>query len=136
YRATLERGQRDQAAFAVPADYVLSESLERLVPVQAVAPRAFVRLGDTVTVARAAADARGRDVTLLALPARAVPRIGGWRTRPKARLGPSEHLRGLELRSRRFTLPFVLHGGPVVLTLDVLKPRGDFAAVEIGTATP
>ena len=33
-------------------------------------------------------------------------------------------------------MPFVLHGGPVVLTLDVLKPRGDFAAVELGTATP
>ena len=31
YRATLERGQRDQAAFAVPADYVLAEDLERLV---------------------------------------------------------------------------------------------------------
>jgi FtsX-like permease family len=136
YRATLERGQRDQAAFAVPADYVLSENLERLVPVQAVAPRAFARLGDTVTVARAAADARGRDVTLLALPAQAVPRLNGWRTQPTAQLGPSEHLRGLDLRSRRFTLPFVLHGGPVVLTLDVLKPRGDFVAVELGTATP
>src|SRR3954454_6105844 len=136
YRATLERGQRDQAAFAVPGDYVLSENLERLVPVQAVAPRAFARLGDTVTVARAAADARGRDVTLLALPAQAVPRLNGWRTQPTAQLGPSEHLRGLDLRSRRFALPFVLHGGPIVLTLDVLKPRGDFAAVELGTATP
>ena len=136
YRATLERGQRDQAAFAVPADYVLSESLERLVPLQAIAPAAFARLGDTVTVARAAGDARGRDVTLLALPAQAVARLDGWRTRPTARLGPSQHLRGLDLRSRRFALPFTLHGGPVVLTLDVLKPSGDFAAVELGTATP
>ena len=84
YRATLERGQRDQAAFAVPADYVLSESLERLVPLQAIAPEAFARLGDTVTVARAAGDARGRDVTLLGLPADAVPRLNGWRTRPAA----------------------------------------------------
>ncbi|MFL6035089.1 MAG: FtsX-like permease family protein [Gaiellaceae bacterium] len=136
YRATLERGQRDQAAFAVPADYVLSENLDRFVPLQGVAPRAFARLGDTVTVARAAADARGRDVTLLALPAQAVPRLNGWRRRPTAQLGPSARLRGLDLHSRRFTLPFMLHGGPVVLTLDVLKPRGDFAAVELGTATP
>ena len=69
YRATLERGQRDQAAFAVPADYVLSENLQRFVPVQAIDPAAFASLGDTFTVARASGDLRGRDVTLLALPA-------------------------------------------------------------------
>ena len=137
YRATLERGQRDQAAFAVPADYVLSESLERLVPIQAIAPEAFARLGDTVDRrARGGRRARPRRHAARAAGGRGTaPRTAGARDR-RSQLGPSEQLRGLDLRSRRFALPFVLHGGPVVLTLDVLKPRGDFAAVELGTATP
>jgi len=140
YRATLERGQRDQAAFAVPADYVLSEDLERLVPIQRVAPAAIAKLGESVSVARASGDVRGRNVTLLGLPAQSLQRIGGWRDRPSTSelnsLGPSAHLRGLDLRSRRFALPVVVHGGPVTLTLQILKPRGDFAAVQLGTATP
>jgi hypothetical protein len=45
-------------------------------------------------------------------------------------------LRGLDLSSRRFALPVTAHGGPVTLTLEVLKPRGDFADVQVGTATP
>ncbi len=139
YRATLERGQRDQAAFAVPADYVLSEDLERLVPVQRIAPAAFARLGESVSVVRASGDLRRRDVTLLGMPAQAVGRIAGWRDRPSGgvlrSLGPSTRLRGLELHARTFALPLTLHGGPVTLTLSVLKPRGDFAAVPLGTAT-
>src|SRR5262249_60722995 len=98
YRATLERGQRDQAAFGVPADYVLSEDLQRLVPVQRFAPASFARLGDAVTVARAAGDIRGRNVTLLALPAQAIPHTNGWDARPTAdavrSLGPSAQLNG------------------------------------------
>ena len=140
YRATLERGQRDQAAFGVPADYVLSEDLQRLVPIQRFAPASFARLGDAVTVARVSGDMRGRNVTLLALPAQSLPRTNGWDARPSPdavrSLGPSVRLRGLDVHTRRFALPFVLHGKPVTLTLNVLKPRGDFAAVELGTATP
>lgn len=140
YRATLERGQRDQAAFAVPADYVLSEDLERLVPIQRVPPAAFARLGDAVSVVRASGDVRGRGVTLLGLPAPSLTQVAGWRDRPGASairsLGPSAHLRGLVLSSRHFSLPVTAHGGPVTLTLQILKPRGDFAAVEVGTATP
>jgi hypothetical protein len=140
YRATLERGQRDQAAFGVPADYVLSENLERLVPVQHFAPASFARLGDSVTVARASGDLQGRNITLLALPAQSLARTNGWDARPAASavrsLGPSAQLRGFDLHTRRFALPFVMHGQPVTLTLNVLKPRGDYAAVELGTATP
>ena len=137
YRATLERGQRDQAAFAVPADYVLSEDLERLVPIQGVDPAQFARLGDSVTVARASGDVRGRSVTLIGAPAQKLARVGGWRDRPSATalgsLGPSVHLRGLELHSSRFTLPVTLRGGPVTLALNVLNPRGDFVTVPLGT---
>src|SRR5205085_11448828 len=52
YRATLERGQRDQAAFSVPADYVLSENLRRLVPVTRLPASAYAKLGETASVIR------------------------------------------------------------------------------------
>jgi hypothetical protein len=135
YRATLERGQRDQAAFAVPADYVLSEDLERLVTVQQVAPRLFASLGDSVAVSRASGDLRGRSVTLLGLPASSLGKIGGWRDRPDVRaLGPTTHLRGLDVRAGRFELPLTERGAPVTLALNVLEPRGGFAVVPLGTA--
>src|SRR5207248_8406684 len=38
YRSTLARGETDQAAFAVPADYVVREDLTKLVPVFEAAP--------------------------------------------------------------------------------------------------
>ena len=38
YRATLARGERDQAAHQVPLDYVVREDLRRLIPVQDAAP--------------------------------------------------------------------------------------------------
>src|SRR6266540_1545603 len=120
YRATLERGQRDQAAFAVPADYVLSEDLERLVPVQRFPATTFARLGESVSVVRASGDLRGRDVTLLGLPAQALARTRGWRDRPSGAvlgsLGPSARLRGLDLHARTFTLPLTLLGSPVAPT--------------------
>ena len=43
YRATLEQGRRDQAAFALGADLVLREDLSRLVPVREVATPARLR---------------------------------------------------------------------------------------------
>jgi len=138
YRATLERGQRDQAAFAVPADYVLSEDLERLVTVQQIAPDRFAGLGDSVSAVRASGDLRGRGVTVLGLPERSLPELRGWRDAPKPdllrALGPSARLRGFDPRSRRLALPVTVSGGPVTLVLDVLKPRGDFAVVPLGTA--
>src|SRR5205814_1668017 len=122
------------------ADYVVSENLERLVPLQRVAPATFAKLGDAVSVVRASGDVRGRGVTLMGLPSSSLTQVGGWRARPSAAtfasLGPSTRLRGLDVTSRRFSLPMIVHGGPVTLTLEVLKPRGDFAAVQIGTATP
>jgi hypothetical protein len=139
YRATLERGQRDQAAFAVPADYVLSEDLERLVPVQRVPRAAIARLGDSVEAVRASGDLHGRGLTLLGLPARSLAEVRGWRDPPGPGvlrgLGPGASLRGLEPRSRRLELPVRVQGDPVTLALDVQRPRGDFAVVPLGTAS-
>src|SRR5262249_57839728 len=38
YRSTLARGETDQAAFAIPADFVVREDLTKLVPVFQAAP--------------------------------------------------------------------------------------------------
>jgi hypothetical protein len=52
YRATLEQGRRDQAAFALGADLVLREDLSRLVPVREIAtPERLQRLGRRVDAA-------------------------------------------------------------------------------------
>jgi hypothetical protein len=137
YRATLERGQRDQAAFAVPADYVLAEDLERLVTVQQVESSAFAQLGDAAGVARASGDLRGRAVTLLGVPERSLGEVHGWRDRPSTSelraLGPTERLRGLDVQPGLFELPVTVRGGPVTMALNVLKPGGDFAVVPLGT---
>jgi hypothetical protein len=63
YGVTLERGQRDQASFALGADLVLREDLSRLVPVRRVAtPERLLELGSDVAAApviRASANVAG-----------------------------------------------------------------------------
>src|SRR5205823_6348645 len=72
YRWTLTRTQADEAAFAVPADYVVREDLARLVtPFEAAPPSAFRRLGDPLPVVRTAAAVGDRPLALLGVPARA-----------------------------------------------------------------
>jgi hypothetical protein len=52
YRATLVQGQREQAAFALGADFVLREDLRRLVPVREIATdERLAALGDEVDAA-------------------------------------------------------------------------------------
>ena len=65
YRATLVQGEREQARYAVPAPFVLSEDLGKLVTIQQVPlppGRQVVRESGYVT------GNHGRDFTLLALP--------------------------------------------------------------------
>jgi hypothetical protein len=72
YRATLEQGRRDQAAFALGADLVLREDLSRLVPVREVAtPARLQRLSprlDAAPVLRTTGNVAGlSDVTGVAV---------------------------------------------------------------------
>ena len=61
YRATLARGERDQAAHRVPLDYVVREDLRRLIPVQdAASLERFGELPGVEVVAGAPADRRRR----------------------------------------------------------------------------
>jgi hypothetical protein len=144
YRATLVQGEREQARYAVPAPFVLSEDLGKLVTIQqAPAPRRFaaqqvVRESGYVT------GNHGRDFTLLALPAGSLASIDGWRSdfsaQSPAELGrllqpatpPS--LRGIRLpaAAQTLTLPFTITGDQVGLTAIVENRRGDFTPLQLG----
>ena len=88
YRWTLVRGEHDQAAFAVPADYVVKEDLSQLIPVDAaVTPAVLSSLPRALRVEpvtrqngsiQGAADVSG--IAVLGLSAKALPRIDGWRS--------------------------------------------------------
>jgi len=101
YRATLDRGQRDQAAFALGADLVVREDLRRLVPVRNVVSQALLEgLGSEVSaapVARAAAN---------------VASVGTLSGIAVLGLEPPllESLRGLELDAPELEVPAELTG--------------------------
>jgi len=144
YRATLERGEVEQARYAVPAQFVLREDLNKLVTVQQAAPHIgtpVLRDSGFVTANR------GIDFTLLALPASAVPSVDGWRSdfssqspRQLSRLlAPpvTPRLRGFELPdAATFTLPVTVAGDRVGVQLNVLDRRGDFTLLTLGELGP
>jgi hypothetical protein len=144
YRATLERGEVEQARYAVPADFVLQEDLSKLVTVQQAAPHVgtpVLRDGGYITANR------GIDFTLLALPASAISHVDGWRSdfsalSPHALsqvLEPSvrPRLRGFELAdARTLTVPVTITGDRVGIQLNVLDPRGDFTLLTLGELGP
>jgi len=148
YRATLQTGIREQARYAVPADAVLQEDLQRLVTVQqAASPAQYASLGRATPVLDDSGYVTGnggRDFTLLALPAAALPSIQGWRSDFSAdprttlarRLRPAEPatLRGpaLPAAATTLTVPVTVRGDSLGLELTVLNRRGDFSSIELG----
>ena len=148
YRGTLQTGMREQARYAVPADVVLQEDLQRLVSVQqAASPAQYARLGSATPVLRDAGYVTGnsgRDFTLLALPADALASIQGWRGDFSSesretlarRLRPpgAAALRGLTLPAEATALqvPVTVRGDRVGLSLTVLNRRGDFSTIGLG----
>jgi len=144
YRSTLERGQRDQAAFSVPADYVLSEDLQRLVTTQA-ANADYARLGHAFDVLRTSGEVpQGPAFTLVAAPAHEIESFAGWRS-DFSRLRPDEiaralaarrrdALRGIDLGSgaRTLELGLRIRGEPFALALNIRNTRGDFSVLSLG----
>ncbi|HET7045321.1 MAG TPA: hypothetical protein VFI37_10770 [Gaiellaceae bacterium] len=144
YRSTLTTGQRDQADYAVPADFVLSEDLGKLVSVSSV-PRPP---GDAIPVLRATGGvsrletSNGADV--LGIPADALTRIDGWRPdfapQPLGALAAAirpdapTSLRTLPVRpgARTLELDLAAHGDPVLVRASVRLAGGDFASVRLG----
>ena len=86
YRATLVRGERDQAAHRVPLDFVLQEDLRRLIPVLDAAPlerfRAIpdVEVEPVLRLRGGVGRLEGESgITLLGLPPSSLPQLHGWR---------------------------------------------------------
>ncbi|HSX21635.1 MAG TPA: FtsX-like permease family protein [Gaiellaceae bacterium] len=144
YRATLERGETEQARYAVPAPYVLQESLDKLVPVQEALPPGLPGATQVLRDTGFVTADRGRDFTLLALPANALGTIDGWRkdfsAQSPAALGRllqppvKPALRGPRLvrSTTRLTLPITITGDAIGITLVVLNTRGDYTILDFG----
>ncbi len=151
YRSTLVRGERDQAAFAVPADYVVREDLSQLIPVDAaVTPAVLESLPGALRVEpvtrqngniQGAADVSG--VAVLGLSARALPRIDGWRSDfASASLPELAHrldvgrrrLRGAALPpgATRLELPVRVSGTEIGVVSSFRGPDGRFVALRLG----
>ena len=152
YRSTLARGQEDQAAYAVPADAVVREDIQKLVKPLAAAPltrfREVTRGGEALPVVRrsgSVAKLEGSSaVTVLGLEGRAIGSLEGWRddfaSRPSDELARlvdppgSTALRGILLPegARELTLPVAVTGHPVGMTASVVTADGRAVPLELG----
>ncbi len=142
YRATLGQGERDQAAFAVPRDYLLREDLTRLIPLQDASPLGRAP-GDADPVLRLTGSI-GRlegetGITLLGLPPATLPLLHGWRdsfaAKPRAELARAlEAEGGLDGLALPAAL-VVTAPTPVKLAAQVALPRGRFGRVELGVVS-
>ncbi|MGH3133873.1 MAG: hypothetical protein ACRDNY_09090 [Gaiellaceae bacterium] len=154
YRATLTRGEREQAAFQAPLDVVAREDLGSLVRVFEAAPlERFRRLagpgGNAYPVLRVTGSAgraeRVSGVTILGLDRGAVEGLGVWRPdwadgaqrgdlAETIASGADVHLRGATLRAGELALRV----GPTLISFAALveTPDGDFDRLELGSADP
>jgi hypothetical protein len=139
YRATLITGQHDEAAYAVPASFVLDEDLRQLVPVLHAVndPNAtqVLRLSGNVP--------SGTSFGFLGVPASKLSSVGGWRsdfassslTNLAGRITPrsSMALQTVALpRGRDFTLPVSTSGDDVGVQALFRGPLGDTVPVDLG----
>ncbi len=145
YRSTLVRGQHDEAAFAVPASYVLTEDLSQLVPVLHGAPVGSLPGTPTPVLRLSGNVPSGTTFGFLALPGRSLPAVQGWRSdfahRSLESLGRglTPGYAGLQLLSlpagRRFTLPVAATGDDVGVRAFFRSRLGDYVAVSLGRTT-
>ena len=151
YRSTLARGETDQAAFAVPADFVVREDLTKLVPVFQAAPLAhFASVSHAIPVVRLSGNVRRLEgspgLTVLGLPAQDIPRLR-WRSdysplsqrEIAARLQPGHDvsLQGVRIPpgARRLTLPFRARGDELAVRAVVVTRAGGAVGIRLGTTT-
>jgi hypothetical protein len=153
YRATLTRGEREQAAFRVPLDVTVREDLSALVRVFDAAPlERFQELagsgGEAFPVLRVSGSAgraeRVTGVTVLGLDRGAIERLEVWRPGWAGGLDRAEVAGvvdpGEQVELRGLTLPdgaIRLAAGPslVGFAAVVETPGGAFRRIEIGRAS-
>ncbi len=153
WRATLERGARDQAAFQVPLEATLTEGTSLVQPLDLASIDGYNRLAPGVTafpVVRRLADVAGEGAsvaspTLLGLPAAAIRQLH-WRSdfagvsrdelgRRVGADGPAA-LRGVTLPTSdgrgELAVQVAVKGDPVQLDLVTLDRRGRLDTVTLG----
>jgi hypothetical protein len=147
YRATLERSARDEAAFAVPLDYVLSEGSQLVLPLDAAPLSRYRTIGRPYPVLRRSATVAGSGTsmlnpTLLGVPADALAQLH-WRS-DFSSLSPAELAKriGADGPARLRTVPVTaaaavslrvhVRGAPVAVGLAVADSRGRIRRVGLG----
>ena len=143
YRSTLLRGQHDEATYAVPASFVLTEDLTQLVPVLHGAPRSAYPRRPIEALRLSGNVASGATFTVLGLPAQKLAAVGGWRSdfasQPLAELGRElAPRRSMILKTaalpggRRFTLPVSTTGDDIAIRGIFRSPLGDYESIPLG----
>ncbi|HJZ60937.1 MAG TPA: FtsX-like permease family protein [Miltoncostaeaceae bacterium] len=152
YRATLARGERDQAAYRVPLDMTLAPGPSSAGPLEAAPLSAYRRLGgggEALPVLRAPVNVAGigsllTPTTLIGVPADGLGSLHGWRpdfapaSRDEiARLlsGPAPAgLRGAAIPAgtRTLAVSVARSGGPLVLSLVVQGRDGRVSRLRLG----
>lgn len=143
YRSTLQRGERDEAAYSVPASFVLSEDLSQLVPALHGAPESAYPVRPQPALRLSGNVPAGATFSFLAVPARDVARVGGWRSdfasRPLGTLARALTPTGdVTLRTvalpagRQFTLPASVNGDDVTVRAVFRSPLDDYESVVLG----
>src|SRR5439155_16699510 len=153
YRATLVRGQNDQASFAAPVDDIVSEDLTKLVPVfQAASSARFAAAVSgtrAFTVLRQSGNVRRLEgtqgVTVLGVPAADLTSLR-WRTddafasprrlQQLVRSTTSVALQGVHIpaSARELVLPMRARGDELAVRAVVLR-RGQAYGIALGTTT-
>jgi hypothetical protein len=150
YRWTLVRGQRDQAAFAVPADYVVSEDISKLIPVRAAVTPSLARELGGRFVTRQGGSIEGAaalgNLAVLGLDPGTLAGIRGWRSdfasRAPGQLARSiawhgaTGLRGARLpaQATRLVLPVRVVGTQIGVVAIVKRRDGTFTPLSLGRA--
>ena len=143
YAGTLERGERDQAAFQVPASVTIGEGAELVSPLGAAPLSRYTQLaqgGWAAPVLRRTGTVpliglSPVPVDVLGVPAEDVRRLAPWRSQygmlPSARPAP---LAGISLpeSSTRLSLTAVSRGVPVMLSAAVAGADGRFQLLPLG----
>jgi hypothetical protein len=150
YRATLARGERDQAAHRVPLDYVVREDLRRLIPVQDAVPldrfrQAGVEVAPVLRVTGSVARLEGESgITLLGLPPATLPQLHGWRDADapasrqelERRIAAARPLNGPRLPRELKRLRFGPTSNKVRLFAEIEAPNGRFLRVQSNGPIP
>jgi hypothetical protein len=148
YRSSLAKGITDQAAYSHPLEASVREDLSPgglVAPLDAARFERYAALGRAVPVIRQRGSVTGaRQITVLSLPAEALPELGGWRNdfSTHSRTELAALLRPAATRPRfvrlpddatQLSVPASATGGDASIEAAIRTPRGEFAFLHLGS---